>query len=122
MNAIAWTLPLGLIAGILGGMFGIGGGLVIVPGLILLFGFQVKSASGTSLFAQLLPVGLLAVYEYWRNKHVDVKAGVFVAIGLFAGTFIGSKIALAVPDAAMKKAYAVFLICVGIYFLTKKSA
>jgi uncharacterized protein len=120
MNAIAWTLPLGLVAGIFGGMFGIGGGLVIVPGLILLFGYNVKSASGTSLFAQLLPVGLLAVYEYWKSDHVNVKAGVFVAIGLFAGTFIGSRIALSISDVAMKRAYAVFLIGVAIYFLTKK--
>lgn len=117
MYLIVGGLVLGSVAGILGGMFGIGGGLIIVPGLILVFGLGVKSATGTSLCAQLLPVGILAVAEYWRRGEVDLRVGAAVAVGLFLGMYLGSKTVGVLTPATMKRLYAVFLIGVAIYFL-----
>ena len=71
-STIAAMVGVGLGAGVVGGMFGIGGGLIIVPALVLAFGFDPKTASGTSLLAQLLPVAFLAVREYWRRGEVDI--------------------------------------------------
>jgi uncharacterized membrane protein YfcA len=111
------TLALGFIAGILSGMFGIGGGLVIVPALVILFGLPMKTATGTSLFALLWPVGLLGVIEYWRNDKLDAWRGLWIAVGLFLGAYFGARITLAISPAGMKRAYAVFLLVVGAYFL-----
>jgi uncharacterized membrane protein YfcA len=113
-----WPVVLvGVAAGILGGMFGIGGGLVMVPALILLFGYDQRTSSGTSLLAQLLPVGLLGVAEYWRRNEVRVGPGLGLAVGLLVGMWLGGLMAGLVPKAQMKQAYGVFLVCVGVYFL-----
>jgi uncharacterized membrane protein YfcA len=111
------VLVLGFVAGILSGMFGIGGGLVIVPTLVILFHAPVKTATGTSLFALMWPVGLLGVIEYWRKDHLNVWQGLMIAVGLFFGAYLGARITLAISPAAMKRAYALFLLVVGTYFL-----
>jgi uncharacterized membrane protein YfcA len=116
-TAVLAVLALGLVAGILSGMFGIGGGLVIVPALVILFHLPIKTATGTSLFALLWPVGLLGVREYWRNGHLSPWLGACLAVGLFLGTYLGARITLAITPAAMKRCYAVFLLVVGTYFL-----
>jgi uncharacterized membrane protein YfcA len=114
---IAKMLVLGVSAGILSGMFGIGGGLVIVPVLILLFGFDPKAAVGTSLFALLLPTGLLAAIEYWRRGEMKPLDGFLIAVGLFSGAYFGARLTGSLSVSTMKRAYAVFLIVVAIYFL-----
>jgi uncharacterized protein len=116
-NTIGGMLALGLGAGIIGGMFGIGGGLIMVPALILAFGFDPKTATGTSLVAQLFPVGLLAVVEYWRRDEVKVVPGLWMAVGLFLGALIGAKITGLLSPAQMKRGYGIFLLLVGFYFL-----
>lgn len=110
-------LALGLTAGVLSGMFGIGGGLVIVPALVILFGFSRETAAGTSLFALLLPTGLLGMLEYWRNDHVRVGAGLWVALGIFLGAYVGAVFEESVSPALMRRIYALFLIVVAVYFL-----
>lgn len=111
------VLVLGFAAGILSGMFGIGGGLVIVPGLIFLFHMPFKTATGTSLFALLWPVGVLGVVEYWKKGHIAPWQGLAIAIGLFVGAWFGARITLSVPAATMKKGYAVFLLVAGSWYL-----
>jgi uncharacterized protein len=108
---------LGGVAGVLSGMFGIGGGLVIVPALVLIFGFDTKTAVGTSLFVILLPTGLLGVLEYYKNGQLRIPAGLLIALGVFVGAFFGAKLAGAVSEATMKRCYAVFLLLVAGYFL-----
>lgn len=117
-----WTLlfgglALGLLAGVLGGVFGIGGGLVMVPAMILIFAFPTKTATGTSLMAQVLPVGILGVIEYYRMGHVRVGFGISMALGLLFGIFAGSLMAGLIPAPVMKRAYGVFLVLCGGYFL-----
>jgi uncharacterized membrane protein YfcA len=116
-GAVAKMLTLGLVAGTIGGMFGIGGGLIMVPALILIFGLDLKTATGTSLFAQLLPVGVLGVLEYWRRGEVQVGAGLWIALGILFGALLGAKLTGVVPGGDMKRLYGLFLVAVGIYFL-----
>jgi uncharacterized membrane protein YfcA len=114
---IVSVLVLGFIAGILSGMFGIGGGLVIVPALVILFQLPIKTATGTSLFALLWPVGLLGVIEYWRGGQISLRHGALIAVGLFLGAYFGAKLTLALSPSAVRRAYAIFLLVVGVYFL-----
>jgi uncharacterized membrane protein YfcA len=110
-------VALGIVAGVFSGLFGIGGGLIIVPALVLIFGFGTKTAIGTSLFVILLPTGLLGVLEYWRTGEIKVSAGLCIALGVFCGAYFGAVLAGAVSDVAMKRLYGVFLLIVAIYFL-----
>ncbi len=114
---IGQMLLLGALAGVLGGMFGIGGGLVIVPVLVLAFGMDMKTATGTSLFALIWPVGLLAVLEYGRNHKLRVDYGAWIALGLFLGAYFGARITIALPAATLKRLYGVFLVLAGAYYL-----
>ena len=118
---IAWMLLLGGCAGVLSGMFGIGGGLVIVPALIVIGNLDPKTAVGTSLFALLLPTGLLGVLEYWRRGELRFVPGLLIAIGIFCGAYLGARITGSLSTSTMKRVYAVFLIVVAIYFLWTSS-
>jgi uncharacterized membrane protein YfcA len=113
-------LLLGLLAGVLGGLFGIGGGIVIVPALVFLLGYGQKMAQGTSLVALLAPVGLLSVFNYWREKQADLVNGAWIAFGFFAGAYFGSKIALGLDETMLRKAFSGFLAAVAVYMFFKK--
>jgi len=88
---IAQFVLIGVGAGVLSGMFGIGGGLVIVPFLAFVVGMQLPLAIGTSLGALLLPVGILGVIEFFKNGNLDIRAALIIAAGLFIGTFFWGK-------------------------------
>ncbi|MGH2462871.1 MAG: TSUP family transporter [Candidatus Limnocylindria bacterium] len=105
---------IGLVGGVLSGLFGIGGGLVIVPGLILLLGMTSKQAAGTSLAALLLPVGILGAIEYWRADYVDVRLAVLLAVGILIGAFIGARLAIGLPNEVIQRAFGVLLVLVGL--------
>lgn len=105
---------IGLGSGVLSGIFGIGGGLVIVPGLIVLMGMTIKQAAGTSLAALLLPVGILGALEYWRAGHIDVRIAVVLALGLLIGAFFGARLALGLPNELVQRAFGVLLVVVGV--------
>lgn len=105
---------IGLVGGVLSGLFGIGGGLVIVPALILLVGMTPKQAAGTSLAALLLPVGILGALEYWRAGQVDVRMAILVAAGLLVGAFIGARLAVGLPNELLQRAFGVLLLLVGL--------
>lgn len=107
----------GIAAGILGGLVGIGGGIIIVPSLIYFLHFTQKSAQGTSLGLLLLPMGILGVLQYYKEGHVDFKVVIILAIGFLAGSYFGSKIALSLPQEAVKKIFATVLIIVAIKML-----
>lgn len=103
----------GFLAGILSGLFGIGGGLVIVPTLVYFFKLPQHTATGTSLVALLLPVGLLAVYEYYIEGKLtpdNIKWGFLIAAGLFVGAFLGAKLANHLPEVILRKSFAFILV------------
>jgi uncharacterized membrane protein YfcA len=112
-----WILLLGLGAGVISGMFGVGGGIVIVPALVTFLNFDQKLAVGTSLGALLLPVGAGAVISYYQAGMLDLQAAVFVALGLVVGAFLGAKIALGLPEKTIKRLYGIFLLIVALRFL-----
>jgi len=106
-------LAIGLAAGVLAGMFGIGGGLVIVPALLYLMKLGEVDSIGTSLAALIPPVGLLGAMEYYRNGHVNLKYALVIATGLFLGSYFGARIILSLPPVTIRRIYAVFLVIVA---------
>jgi uncharacterized membrane protein YfcA len=114
------TSLIGLLGGVLSGMFGIGGGVVIVPMLILLLGYGQHRAQGTSLAVLLPPIGILGVMNYWRAGHVELRSAALIAAGFILGGYVGSKITLALPAATVRKAFAVVLILLAVQLLLKK--
>lgn len=104
----------GLAAGFLSGLIGVGGGIIIVPALVLLLGFSQKQAQGTSLGILLLPVGILAVIQYYKQGYLNVNYVLVVSAAFVLGGFLGSKLALSLPDAVMKKVFAVVLILIAL--------
>jgi uncharacterized membrane protein YfcA len=106
-------LMVGLAAGVLSGMFGIGGGVVIVPVLVTLFGFGLQEAVGTSLAALLMPVGIFAAIAYYRAGKLKIGIAIWVALGLAAGALLGAQIALGLNVDLLQSAYAVFLLFAG---------
>jgi uncharacterized membrane protein YfcA len=110
-------LAVGLVAGIFSGMFGIGGGLVIVPALIFFFGIEQIRANATSLAALIPPVGLLGAAVYYRQGYIDIRWALLIAAGLFVGAFLGAKIAIGLSPLLLKRAYGIFLLAVGLRML-----
>jgi uncharacterized membrane protein YfcA len=107
-------LLIGLAAGVLSGLFGIGGGVVVVPALIFIARMQPQNATGTSLAALLLPVGAVGAWEYYRTGNLDPGAGLLVALGLFVGVGLGARLSLQLSPATHRRAFAVFLALVAV--------
>lgn len=107
-------LVLGLAAGVLSGLFGIGGGVIIVAALTLIGRMPILQATGTSLGALLLPVGLLGAMEYHRRGLLDVRASALIALGLFLGVWFGAKLAIGTPPALLQRLFSVFLVVLAV--------
>ncbi|MCG2703603.1 MAG: sulfite exporter TauE/SafE family protein [Candidatus Omnitrophica bacterium] len=107
-------LFIGLVAGVFGGFFGIGGATVIVPLLVFGFGFSQHQAQGTTLAAMIPPIGLLAAWRYYSQGQVNVPTAVFIAVGFFFGGYLGAHFAGKVPDELLKKLFGVFLLAVSL--------
>ncbi|MBI5093055.1 MAG: sulfite exporter TauE/SafE family protein [Candidatus Hydrogenedentes bacterium] len=115
-----WSLlAIGFAAGIAGGLFGIGGGAIMVPAMVLLLGMSQKLSTGTSLIAQIFPIGVLAAIVYYREGNVNIKQGVILAAGLIIGNLLGALFANQpyISDQFMKKLYGVFLFVIGARYL-----
>ncbi len=112
-------IAIGLAAGVLAGMFGIGGGIVIGPALILLAKFPPQMATGTSLGALLLPVGALGAWEYYRRGNLNITASLWLALGLFLGAWFGARLAHSLSGPQLQKAFAIFLVLIAIRVWTK---
>jgi len=108
-------LAIGLFAGVLSGLFGIGGGVVIVPALIVVAGMAPEMATGTSLASLLLPVGALGAWHYYRLGFVMPRAAVWIALGLAVGAFIGAQLAVRLPARELQRAFAGFLGLVAVH-------
>lgn len=106
-------LAIGLAAGLLSGLFGIGGGIIIVPALLLVAKMEPTTATGTSLAALLLPVGTLGAWLYYKSGHMNVAAGLLIALGMFAGAYFGARVGLSLNPTTTKRAFAVFLLMVS---------
>ena len=107
-------LAIGLGAGLLSGLFGIGGGIIIVPALMLAGRMQPSTATGTSLGALLLPVGALGAWQYYKNGHLDVRASLLIALGIFVGAYLGAVAMQQLNPMMAKRVFAVFLVLVSV--------
>lgn len=119
IQTILLLIVVGIGAGILAGLVGVGGGIVIVPALIFLLGFSQKQAQGTSLAILLLPIGILAVINYYKDPAVrlDIPTVLWICLGFLGGSYVGSKLALSLPDATVKKVFAIFMMLIAIKML-----
>lgn len=108
-DTIILILLIGLAAGILSGLVGVGGGLIIVPALVFFLGFTQHQAQGTSLGLLLLPVGILAVINYYNKGNIDIKVVALMSAAFVLGGWIGSKLALRLPEMVVKRIFAVLL-------------
>ena len=113
-------LILGFTAGTLSGIFGIGGGIILIPGLVFLAGLTQHEAQGTTLAIMLLPIGLFAVMKYYQGGHVRFYIALFICIGFLIGGWLGANIAEGFPNIILRKVFGVFLMVISLYTIFAK--
>jgi uncharacterized membrane protein YfcA len=111
---------IGVAAGVAAGMFGIGGGLIIVPALALLYGLSQHASVGTSLGAILLPVGALGAWVYYKNGNLNVRYSLLIAAGLLIGAFLGAKLVEPISDLTLRRLFGAFLLVVSVRMMWGK--
>ena len=113
-------IVVGIITGVMAGMLGIGGAIIMIPALVYLLGISQQSAQGTSIAVMLPPVGILAAFNYYKAGHVNIKWAVILAICFLIGSYFGSKMALNIPQAMLKKIFGILLLLVAARMLLSK--
>lgn len=111
------TALIGIAAGLLGGMLGLGGAIIIIPALVMLLGYSQQMAQGTTLLMLVLPVGALAAWQYYKAGNADVKTALVLGLAFFASGFLGARFANHVPQDVLKKIFAVLLILIAVKML-----
>jgi len=118
--SIIFYIVLGLIGGVTSGALGIGGGTIMVPLLVMMFGLTQHQAQGTALAVMLPPVFILAVMRYYWAGNIKVQMALFIALGFIFGAFLGAHFVQNIPAVQLKRIFAVFLILVGVKMLLGK--
>jgi uncharacterized membrane protein YfcA len=113
-------MAIGIVTGILAGMLGIGGAIIMVPALVFLMGFSQQMAQGTSIAVMLPPIGIIAAYNYWKAGQVNLKFAIILAVTFIIGSYFGSKFALTLPQAVLKKIFGILLLLVAARMLLSK--
>ena len=116
MNWVLFIL-LGLVAGAISGLVGIGGGIIIVPALVILFGFSQKTAQGTTLALLVPPIGIFAALTYYKDGYVDLRAAAPIVLGFLIGSFLAARYITRLSNVTVTRVFAVFLIAVAIRML-----
>jgi hypothetical protein len=119
-SVIILLIVIGILTGTVSGMLGIGGAIILVPALVILMGFNQHLAQGTSLAMMLPPIGLIAAYNYYKAGYVNIKFALILATAFILGSYFGSKLAISMPQALLKKVFAFVLIAVAIRMLFSK--
>ncbi len=117
---IAVISLIGMAAGLLSGLLGLGGAIIIIPALIMLLGFSQQMAQGTALMMMVLPVGALAAFQYYQKGFVDVKAALIMAVFFFVGGYIGARFATNTPQDILKKSFAIMLVLIAVKMFFQK--
>jgi uncharacterized membrane protein YfcA len=120
MGSIAGYLILGLFAGIASGLIGLGGGFLIVPALVFLFGMSQHQAQGTTLAMLVPPIGILAAWTYYQRGFVDIKVAAFIAAGFFVGSAVGARFATGLSSETLEKIFGVALVLIGMKMILGK--
>jgi uncharacterized membrane protein YfcA len=122
LTTILILVIIGLMAGVFGGMFGVGGAIIMIPALVYFLGVDQHTAQGTSVAIMLPPIGLFAAYNYYRAGQVNIWYAVIIAIAFMIGGYFGSMIALRLPENLMKKIFGILLILVALRMMFSKQA
>jgi len=117
MQTILILLAVGICAGMLSGLVGVGGGIIIVPALVFFLAFSQKMAQGTSLGILLLPIGILGVIQYYKQGYIDMRVVAIISVAFLFGSYFGSKIALSLPQETVKKIFAVLMLVIAVKML-----
>jgi hypothetical protein len=117
---IVLCLLLGLVAGILSGILGIGGGIILIPAMVFLFGMSQHQAQGTTLALMVPPIGLLAAWAYYKQGFVDLKMAGFICLGFFVGGLLGAKFAVEIPEPILKKVFGIVMLGVSLKMILGK--
>jgi len=117
LSSILGIIALGMVAGVLSSMVGIGGGIVIVPILVLAFGLNQHTAQGTTLAMLSFPVSLVAALAYHKRGMVDWRIAIILGLGFVVGGYFGGKVAVDIPSAIIKKVFAIVMILIAVKFL-----
>jgi len=110
---------IGLVAGIASGLIGIGGGIIVVPCLIYLFGFSQHAAQGTTLAMMIPPIGLLAAWAYYKNGHVNLPVAGLICLGFILGGYLGARFTVGLPEVILRKIFGVCLLVISGYMIIK---
>jgi uncharacterized membrane protein YfcA len=110
MYVIIGLIILGLIAGVASGLIGIGGGIIIIPALVFIFGLSQQEAQGTTLALLVPPIGILAAWTYYKQGYVDMKVALLICLGFVVGSLIGARFATGLSTAMLQKVFGVFLL------------
>jgi uncharacterized protein len=108
---------IGLAAGVLGGLLGLGGAIIMIPAMVMFLGYSQQTAQGTALIMMVLPVGALAAYQYYENGYVEIKAALIMAVFFFVGGYFGARFATHIPQELLKKLFAVMLLILALKML-----
>lgn len=111
---------IGTAAGTLSGLVGIGGGVVMVPAMVMVLGFSQHLAQGTSLTAMLPPISILAVIEYYKNGYVDIPVAIILAVSFIVGGFLGGKISIGIDDLVLKRIFGFVMLFFAVKMLLAK--
>jgi uncharacterized protein len=114
MSTFIFYLSLGILAGIFSGLIGIGGGVIIVPALVFLFGFSQHQAQGTTLAMLVPPIGILAAWTYYKQGFVDLRVAALLAAGFFIGSLFGAKFATGLSSIVLEKIFGVALLLISL--------
>jgi uncharacterized membrane protein YfcA len=114
MTQISLYVVLGLVAGALSGLIGIGGGVIIVPALIFLFGLSQHEAQGTTLALLVPPIGILAAWAYYKHGYVHVALAAYICLGFFLGSFLGAKLATSLSNVVLERVFGVALLLIAL--------
>jgi uncharacterized protein len=120
MTNIIFYVLLGLIAGVLIGLIGVGGGVIIVPALIFLSGFSQHRAQGTTLALLVPPIGILAAWTYYKEGYVDLRIAGLICLGFFFGGFLGSKIAAELSNVVLERVFGIALLLIALKMILTK--
>ena len=114
MTEIIILIVIGILSGVLSGMFGVGGGVLIVPALVFFMGMTQHEAQGTSLGLMLLPIGVLAAYNYHQAGNLNIKYGLIIAGAFVVGGYFGSKLSLTIDQSVLKRVFGILMLLVAI--------
>lgn len=120
VSMLIGLLAIGVVTGVMAGIFGIGGAIIMIPALVYFMGFSQQMAQGTSLAVMLPPIGIFAAYNYYKAGQANIKFALILAVAFIVGSYFGSKLALNLPAAILKKGFAVLLILVAAKMLFSK--